>query len=56
MEKQNRNERKKHDKEERKRLITLTDRAYKLDPRIRLEDGKEAAAKEAAKKAKKDQK
>lgn len=56
MEKQNKNGRKKYEKEERKRLIDLTDLAYKLDPRIRAEEAKEAAAKEAAKKAKKEQK
>lgn len=54
MEKQNRSERKKHEKEERKRLIDLTDLAYRMDPRIRAELAKEAAAKEAAKKAKKE--
>jgi len=56
MEKQNRSGRKKYEKEERKRLIKLTDRAYKLDPRIRAEEAREAAAKEAGKKAKKEQK
>ena len=56
MEKQNRNERKKHDKEERKRIIDLTDGAYKLDPRIRAAEALEAAAAEAAKKAKKEAK
>jgi len=54
MDKQNKNGRKKYEKEERKRLIDLTDTAYKMDPRIRIEQVKEAAAKEAAKKAKKD--
>lgn len=34
MENENKALRKKHEKEERKRLIKLVDRAYKLDPRI----------------------
>ena len=54
MEKQNRNGRRGYEKAENKRLIDLVDLAYKLDPRIRVEEAKEAAAKEAAKKAKKD--
>ena len=53
MEKENRNQRKKHNKEERKRIIDLVDLSYRLDPRIRAEEAKEAEAKEAAKKAKK---
>jgi hypothetical protein len=53
MEKENRNERKKRDKKERKRVIDFTDLAYKLDPRIKAMQAKEAAEKELAKKSKK---
>lgn len=34
MEKQNKKLREKYDKEERKRIMDLTDRAYNFDPRI----------------------
>ena len=37
MEKENRSQRKKHDKVERKRVLDLVETAYRLDPRIRAE-------------------
>ena len=45
--------REKHDKKERKRIITLTNLAYQLDPRIKNQIAKENAEKEAIKEEKK---
>ena len=56
MEKQNKKLREKHEKEERKRIFTLTNRAYKLDPRIKAQAAKEEAERLAIKQAKKDAK
>jgi len=56
MEKQNKKQTEKYDKEERKRLIDLTNLAYSNDPRIKAVQKAEADAKEAIKKAKKDAK
>jgi len=56
MEKQNKNARTKLDKKERKRVIDFTDLAYKMDPRIKAENVKEAALKLAATKEKKSHK
>ena len=46
--------RKKHEKEERKRLINLSNRSYNADPRIKAALILEEQEKEAIKKAKKD--
>jgi hypothetical protein len=54
MEKQNKKVREVYDKEERKRIMDLVDRAYNNDPRIRAERAREQAEKDAAKLAKKE--
>lgn len=56
MEKQNKKGREVYEKEERKRLMDLVDRAYNNDPRIREERAREQALKDAVKLAKKEQK
>lgn len=53
MEKQNKNQRDKCNKEERKRLIKLCDLSYASDPRIQAALKLEAEAKEAVKQQKK---
>ena len=54
MEKENRKCRAEHEKNERKRLIRLAERAYNNDPRIRAENEKIEAEKQKIKDAKKD--
>jgi hypothetical protein len=54
MEQQNRRGRKGYEKDERKRLIKMSTRAYDNDPRIKAELKREAEEKAAAKQAKKD--
>jgi len=54
MEQQNKRGRKTYEKDERKRLIKMSTRAYDNDPRIKAELKREDEAKAAAKQAKKD--
>jgi len=54
MEKQNKKEREEHEKEERKRIFTLTNRAYDNDPRVKGMLAAEEDARQAVKQAKKD--
>jgi len=54
MEQQNRRGRKGYEKDERKRLIKMSTRAYDNDPRIKAELKREAEEKAALKQAKKD--
>lgn len=56
MEQQNKKLRDKYVKQERKRIIDLTDRAYKFDPRIKAQVARQEAEKEAIKRAKKEAK
>ena len=56
MEQQNRRGRKGYEKDERKRLVKMSTRAYDFDPRIRKELEREKEEKAAAKQAKKDAK
>ena len=56
MEQQNKRGRKKYEKEERKRIFDLANRAYACDPRIKAEIAREEAEKEAIKQAKKEAK